>query len=205
MLHSEFNMATLRQIQSARRNGALSRGPVTERGREISSANSRKHGATAKKVFVLANESADNFDRLVDSIVAQYEPEGELERELCLNIAYAQWRLRRLSVVETNLFDREMTRHLETVGGADEGLRLASAFESLATGAGTLSLLTHYETRLHRTVQKLIERLEKIQKKRKNEPDSPLPRGGVHTSNITVHAQTETPAIPSAALHVSEH
>jgi hypothetical protein len=164
-------MATLRQIESARRNGVLSRGPVTDRGREKSSANSRKHGVTAKKIYVLANESADAFNRLVDSIVGQYRPEGDLERELCLNIAYAQWRLRRLGVVETSLFDREMTRHFDVHGGSDEGLRLATAFESLASGAGTLSLLTHYETRLHRTVQRLMERLEKIQKKRKNEPD----------------------------------
>jgi hypothetical protein len=166
-------MATLRQIESARRNGALSRGPVTDRGREISSANSRKHNVTAKKIYVLANESGDAFNSLVDSIVAQYRPEGELERELCLNIAYAHWRLRRLGVVETSLFDREMTRHLDAHGGDDEGLRLASAFESLASAGGSLSLLTHYETRLHRTVQRLIERLEKIQRKRKNEPDSP--------------------------------
>jgi hypothetical protein len=164
-------MATLRQIESARRNGARSRGPVTDRGREISSANSRKHGATAKKIFVLANESADAFNRLVESIVERYSPDGELERELCLNIAYAWWRLRRLSVIETGLFDREITKHLEAHGGGDEGLRLASAFQSLASGAGALSLLTHYETRLHRTVQRLVDRLEKTQRKRKNEPD----------------------------------
>ena len=180
-------MATLRQIESARRNGALSRGPVTDRGREISSANSRTHGVTAKKIYVLANESSDAFERLVGSVSERYQPEGDLEHEICLSIAYAHWRLRRLGAVETSLFDREMTRHLDTVGGSDEGLRLAGAFETLASGAGTLSLLSNYETRLHRNVQRLIDRLGKIQnarlekgkkKKRKNEPDfSPASAG----------------------------
>jgi hypothetical protein len=173
-------MASQRQIDSARRNGALSRGPVTSAGREKSSRNSTTHGLSSRKIFVLANESTEVFDDLVAAFNRQYEPIGEVEQELCLHIAHAHWRIRRLSIVETGLFDKQMIRQQqelrETWEMSDEPLRIASAFESLAMENGALGLLTRYEGRLHRTLKTLVDRLEAMQRERKkkcqNEPDS---------------------------------
>jgi hypothetical protein len=164
----EFVMVSQRKIDAARRNGALSRGPVTAAGLEKSSQNSRKHGITAKKLFVLANESTEAFDDLVAGINRHYQPEVELEHELCLNIAYAYWRLRRLSVVETGLFDDHMSTISDESCRGEESIRLARTFDTLANGK-SLGLLTKYEARLYRTFYRLIEQLEKA--KGKNEPN----------------------------------
>jgi hypothetical protein len=176
-------MASQRQLESARRNGALSRGPVTPEGREKSSRNSLVHGLSAKKIFVLQNESSEDFQDLIAAFIRQYEPATEVEEELCLAIAHAHGRIRRLNIVETGLFDKQMDRQDQELREAyatfDEGVRLASAFESLAKQNGALGLLTRYEGRVYRTLQTLVGRLETIQRERRkkcqNEPDSDGP------------------------------
>jgi hypothetical protein len=167
-------MATQRQIDANRRNAARSKGPVTPEGKEKSSRNSTTHGLSARKIFVLVNESDEVFGDLVAGFVRHYQPGTELEHELCLNIAHTHWRIHRLAVIETGMFDRELARQ-EKIERRDtdieEHIRLAGAFEGLAKANGALGLLTRYEGRLQRTLQSLINRIEAVQKKRQNEPN----------------------------------
>ncbi len=167
-------MATQRQIDSARRNGALSKGPVTVAGKEKSARNSFTHGLTSKKIFVLENESAQAFDHVVAGFISHYRPATDVEQELCLNVAHAHWRIRRLAIVETGMFDRQVGKQNED----DEAIRLAAAFEAMAQKNGALGLLTRYEGRLYRSFKTLVERLETTQRNRRaeekicqNEPD----------------------------------
>jgi hypothetical protein len=53
-------MSSIRKIESSRANGALSRGPVTESGKQISSQNARRHALLAR-IVLLENESPDGF------------------------------------------------------------------------------------------------------------------------------------------------
>ena len=178
-------MATKRQIESARRNGALSRGPATEAGRAVSSRNSLKHGLTAKKVFVLSNESTDVFEELVAAIHAEHRPRTPLETEICTAIAHAHWRLKRLWVTECAMYDKQMnTPGREPSTFADEGARLADAFEHIAGENHALGMLTRYENRLYRTIDRLEQRLARLRRAREaaaasenvfceNEPEFP--------------------------------
>jgi hypothetical protein len=163
-------MASQRQIDSARRNGARSRGPASPEGRAKSARNSLKHGLSSKKIFVLSNESEESFDSTLEAVNQHYQPASDLERDLCLEIAHARWRLRRLWIIETGMFDREMDRQdavmRDTYRNFDEGLRLAGAFEVLAKPHGGLGLLTHYESRLQRSFNRAVTRLEQIQKEK---------------------------------------
>jgi hypothetical protein len=176
-------MATIKQIESARRNGALSRGPVSPEGKSASSRNSLKHGLTSKKIFVLSNESSGNFDELVDSIRTEHRPQTPVEDEICVAIAHAQWRLRRLWITECAMYDKQM--HSRAQGEpkfVDESARLADAFEHIACENSALALLTRYENRLYRTIDRLEERLARLRRAREaaaasknvfceNEPD----------------------------------
>jgi hypothetical protein len=171
-------MSSQAKIDAARRNGALSKGPVTPEGRRKSSLNSTKHGLNSKKLFVLSNESEEAFAGALSAILGQFKPETQLERDICVELAHARWRLRRLWVVETAMIDKEMDRqHDETPKAAqtfDEGTRLASAFESLASSHGALGMLTRYESRLTRNFLRLTGRLQELQRTRqKNEQTNP--------------------------------
>jgi hypothetical protein len=183
-------MSTQRQIDSARRNGALSRGPKTAEGRLKSALNSTKHGLSSKKLFVLSNECEEAFSDTLAAVTAQFLPQTQLEHDICVEMAHARWRIRRLWIVETAMIDKEMDRQhqqlTKTFTVFDEGTRLAGAFESLAAGHGALGLLTRYESRLTRTFHRLADRLQELQaarvkaalpesaetKKLQNEPDS---------------------------------
>src|SRR5229473_928634 len=67
---------------TARANGAKSKGPKTAETREISSRNSLKHGYTARHNMLLACEDPDLFQRMVDEYTAFYQPANPVERDL---------------------------------------------------------------------------------------------------------------------------
>jgi hypothetical protein len=162
---------SLIKAEAARRNGRLSRGPKTSEGRLKSAANSLKHGVTSEKLFVLNNESREGFDRLVATIHSLYQPMNDLETEICLDVAHARWRLRRIWTIETALFDKTMgaqdAQLREQFELFDEGTRLACAFEDLAQESRSLGLLTRYETRLRRAYDRALENLKSAQAQRR--------------------------------------
>src|SRR6266849_4366931 len=100
-------MSSELKSQTARANGAKSRGPVTPEGRAASSRNSLSHGFAAKSV-VLPTESQEDFQSLLDSYVDQFDPQGGVEMDLVQTMAAARWRLRRICSIETALLDKEM-------------------------------------------------------------------------------------------------
>jgi hypothetical protein len=82
-------------------------------------------------------------------------------------IAGAKWRLRRLRFIETGLFDHEMDAQAEdlaaTYDQADESIRQALAFKSLADNSRSLALLSRYETRLQRGYLQAVEAFKNLQ------------------------------------------
>jgi hypothetical protein len=189
-------MASQRQIDSARRNGSLSRGPATDAGRDKSSRNSLKHGLSSKKLFVLANESEEGFAAALEAINQHFQPASDLERELCVEIAHHRWRLRRLWIIETGLFDKQMDQQdaelRKNYSSFDEGTRLTCAFESLAKENGSLGLLTRYETRLHRAFNRAVDRLAQIQEARRGPLDGPANDGPANDGPAPEPAGLET-------------
>jgi hypothetical protein len=80
---------------TSRMNGSLSRGPVTERGKRISSRNATKHGIFSQ-IGMLEGESVEEFDALFAQICEEQQAVGIVEESLCERIAIAMWRQRRL-------------------------------------------------------------------------------------------------------------
>jgi hypothetical protein len=85
----------LTKSESARINGAESRGPKTARGRAFSSQSSTSHGLTAR-TLVLTNESRREFEQMLNSYQDFFQPSNPVELVLVPDMVAARWRLRRI-------------------------------------------------------------------------------------------------------------
>jgi hypothetical protein len=97
-------MTSFRQTEANRRNARKSTGPVTEEGKQRSHCNAVRHGLTAETV-IGALEDAEDYKAFEAAIIADYDAQSAVERELVLRLAGLLWRLRRATTMETGLFE----------------------------------------------------------------------------------------------------
>jgi hypothetical protein len=97
-------MSSLKQVEANRRNALKSTGPTTPEGKEHSRRNALRHGLTAETV-IAALEDAEDYQAFEAAVIADYDVESAVERELVLRLASILWRLRRATGIETALFE----------------------------------------------------------------------------------------------------
>ena len=97
-------LTSFRQIEANRRNACKSTGPITEEGKQRSRCNAVRHGLTAETV-IGALEDAEDYQAFDAAIIADYDAQSTVERELVLRLASLLWRLRRATTMETGLFN----------------------------------------------------------------------------------------------------
>jgi hypothetical protein len=97
-------MSSLKQIEANRRNALKSTEPMTSEGKERSRRNAVRHGLTAETV-VAALEDAKDYQAFEAAVIADYDAESAVERELVLRLASVLWRLRRATGIETAIFE----------------------------------------------------------------------------------------------------
>jgi hypothetical protein len=165
-------MSSQKKIDSARANGAKSHGPKTEEGRKIASRNAVKHGLYSS-IVVLPTESREEFEEMLDAYIHQFQPEGEVERDLVEEMVAAKWRQRRLWAIETDLFEEEM---MEAKAKLDDDqieytpiTPLTRAYDNLSQRPA-LQLLVRHESRLERAYSRALKHLQELQRARKAEP-----------------------------------
>jgi hypothetical protein len=107
-------MTSFKQIEANRRNARKSTGPITEAGKLQSRCNAVRHGLTAETV-IGALEDAEDYKAFEAAIIADYDAQSAVERELVLRLASLLWRLRRATTIETGLFEIEVG-HLNEAG-----------------------------------------------------------------------------------------
>src|SRR3954468_10916846 len=103
-------MTMYRQIEANRRNARHSTGPITEQGKLRSRQNAVRHGLTAETV-IGALEDAEDYRAFEAAVIADYDAQSTVERELVLRLASLLWRIRRATIMETGLFEIQ-ARHL---------------------------------------------------------------------------------------------
>jgi hypothetical protein len=120
-------MSSLKQIEANRCNALKSTGPTTPEGKERSRCNAVRHGLTAETV-IAALEDAEDYQAFEAAVIADYDVESAVERELVLRLASVLWRLRRATGIETALFEsvnaelgklENGSPHLTLVGGVN--------------------------------------------------------------------------------------
>jgi hypothetical protein len=120
-------MSSLKQIEANRRNALKSTGPTTPEGKERSRRNAVRHGLTAETV-IAALEDTEDYQAFEAAVIADYDVESAVERELVLRLTSVLWRLRRATGIETALFESVTAEpgkldnggpHLTLVGGVN--------------------------------------------------------------------------------------
>ena len=168
--------------ETARINGAKSRGPKTAEGREKSSRNSVTHGLTGRNIVVLECENQDDFWAVHAEQMEIHQPATPAEKDLVEQMVSARWRLRRIRSIESALLDGEMIRQKEAIAEkfahCDTGVQLAEAYTTQANQSRAMSLVSRYETRLHRMYHssyKVLRELQAARTRQTTQPAAPEP------------------------------
>src|ERR1051326_6466091 len=136
-------MATQAQIDAARRNGAKSQGPKTPEGKAISSANSLRHGLTAKAIL-LTNENPEAYAKLAAAYYEKFQHADDVECDLVDQMVIATWRLSRDWSNEAALFAPQMAHQTKKVDPQYQKIsppcRYALAFRALADESKSIQL-----------------------------------------------------------------
>jgi hypothetical protein len=167
-------MISEKQLEANRRNALLSSGPKTEAGRKRSRMNALRHGLTGQ-VTTMTDEDRAAHDKFSKALIASLAPDGAMEIQLAQRIATDSWRLNRASAIEDNLF---------ALGLQENGGKLCLEHEQIDAALTTarvftmeskqLQLLTLYEQRLNRAIQKNLAILQSLQSARKAQHEAAM-------------------------------
>jgi hypothetical protein len=133
------------QLEANRHNAQNSTGPKTAEGKDHSRQNARTHGITGKIAF------ADRH--FIQELSDALNPQTVLERQYAESIAEDHWRIKRIRAVEAEIFAK------------------GDPAEIFLEHAKELSLLTLYEQRINRNIQRNLAQLKALQTERKAEHD----------------------------------
>jgi len=131
-------MTSFKKIEANRRNAAKSTGPITQEGKLQSRCNAVRHGLTAETV-IGALEDAEDYKAFEAAIIADYDAQSAVERELVLRLASLLWRLRRATTIETGLFEIE-AQHLSEAGPSHHVARRLARSSVLCSDPGHRSV-----------------------------------------------------------------
>lgn len=97
-------MATIRQLEANRENAQYSTGPITEAGKAIVSMNAVSHGLASRQLL-LPTEDESELRALSTRLFSELQPRNEIENFLVHQILVAAWKLRRMNMIETQLWN----------------------------------------------------------------------------------------------------
>jgi len=173
-------MSSLRQIEANRRNAQRSTGPRTPEGRAAVRLNGVQHGLSAKTI-ALRGESAEDFQALLDSLEAEFQPSTPMQEAVVQDIAVSTWRLRRHHHVE-GAYQHMRLEDLRPIQeeyrpGLDDHGKLAYMVNSQET-AQTMGNLARYESHIRRSLEKSLQILDRLKAQELRRPEARPDRAG---------------------------
>ncbi len=142
-----------------------STGPKTPEGKRICRLNAFRHGLTGQ-ICVVTPEEKQAYDQHSKIVLEALAPANDYERILAQSIADDRWRLNRARAIDSIMFALGMQSGVDDTGVA----LVDDAFAQVRTWvqeAKNLQLLTIYEQRIQRAVDKNTVHLKAIQTERK--------------------------------------
>jgi hypothetical protein len=153
-------MVSEKQLEANRCNAQRSTGPKTAAGKSNSSRNNLRHGLTGQ-ISLLPTEDREAHDAFCNELIESFSAETPMELQLAQSIAEDSWRLNRARALENNMFalGRGHERREAQIALAD-----AATFQ---TQANAFNLLSIYEQRINRNLQRNMKLLSDLQAERK--------------------------------------
>ncbi len=143
-----------------------STGPKTPEGKRRCRLNAYRHGITGQ-LCVFTPEEQYAYEKYCKVVLEALTPVGDFERDIAQSIADDGWRLKRARAIEASTFALGLHEHSTDNAGHPE---VDAAFAQARTwnkDAHNLQLLTVYEQRIRRAVDKNTAQLKALQKERK--------------------------------------
>ncbi len=148
-------------------NSLHSTGPRTEAGKRRSRLNATRHSLTGQ-IVIFSPEEEVAYHKHCDALREALAPVGVQEIELAQAIAEDRWRLKRARALENSIFAQGHRDHMDSVDfGHDEVNAALAQSNTWKEQAKTLNLLTIYEQRINRILQKNTTQLNLLQSIRK--------------------------------------
>ncbi len=144
-----------------------STGPKTPEGKRVCRLNAWRHGLTGQ-ILVLTPDEQQAYDNHTRIVLEALAPANDYERLLAQFISDDRWRLNRARAIESGLFALGMQSGEEDTGHP----QVDEAFAQVRTwiqDARNLNLLTIYEQRIQRLVDKNTVQLKALQAERKDQ------------------------------------
>ncbi len=183
-------MVSEKQLEANRRNAQKSTGPRTTEGKSNSSRNNLRHGLTGQ-ISLLPAEDREAHDAFCNELIESFNPETPMEYQLAQSLAEDSWRLNRARAIENNMFalgHRQERREAQ--------IALADA-ETFQTQAEAFDLLSIYEQRINRNLQRNMKLLKELQTECKQQHDQAFqeakaPGPAQSNQRLTLPARTLT-------------
>jgi len=158
-------MASERQIAANRENAQKSTGPKTPEGRAAVRLNGVKHGLSAETLVLMGENQAD-FDALIDSFEAEYQPATPTEELLVRQLVMAAWRQLRLYRAEAGFIrnedrDRREAYRPDPYLALNPDCQLGRIALGDAVNQNVLLNFHRFEVRLERSMRHAIQELRR--------------------------------------------
>ncbi|UCD58176.1 MAG: hypothetical protein JSV16_03410 [Candidatus Hydrogenedentota bacterium] len=179
--------ASKKQLTANRENATKSTGPTTDESKAAASQNAIKHGLYARDIIIdspYLKEDPAEYERLLDSLTEELQPEGFFQESLVRKIANCLWRCRRATAAETARINRRLdgvetsydyerlvtqieTETFDPGEAAQKRARLLSQLigAALIPGESFSMNLLRYEMRLDRQLTQAYKLLNRLQKR----------------------------------------
>src|SRR5215469_13804157 len=140
---------------------------MTESSKRRVSFNAFKHGLTSK-VHVHTHEESEAFRAHCQAYQSELAPVGIQETDLVQLIADDRWRLKRARSIENNIFAQGINTHAGEIESGDEQIDNALAEgKTWVEQSKFLALITLYEQRISRSIEKNTAALRALQTARR--------------------------------------
>jgi hypothetical protein len=167
-------------------------GPKTDAGKQRSSLNAYKHGLTGQ-IHIFTPEEQTAFEKHCQSFVEALAPVGILEQDLAQSIAEDKWRLNRARSLESGIFAFGQCQ--EPVDPADLAmLQAASQAKTWLKEGKNIQLLSLYQQRIQRSIERNMAELRTLRAERKAARDQAIEEAVLLSQLAKSKGETYNPA-----------